>query len=115
VPSTWRDIADKWQWKRRAAVWDAEEQQKRREQYDQDRAEDHEARVMVLKVLRSKLMQRLQNLKPDEIGPALLVNAMKMVTQELRAEYDDLPVQRIDVENMTDEELRAIARGAGRR
>lgn len=115
VPSSWREQADLWQWRHRAAVWDAAEQQRRREQYDQERAEDHEARVMALKALRGKLMQRLQALDAQEISPALLVNSLRMVVQELRAEYNDLPVQRIDFESLSDDELRAIIAGAGRR
>jgi hypothetical protein len=115
VPSTWREQAELWQWRHRAAVWDAAEQQTRREQYDRERAEDHEARVMMLKALRGKLMQRLQSLGVDEIRADQLIRGIQMVAQELRAEYNDLPVQRIDLESLSDDELRAIAASPGRR
>src|SRR6185295_9483449 len=90
VPSSWREQAERWQWRHRAAVWDAAEQQQRREQYDAERAEDHEARVMMLKALRGKLMQRLQSLDASAIKAEVLIQGIKMVAQELRAEYNDL-------------------------
>lgn len=112
IPGAWVDATRRWDWRNRASTWDAYEQQRRRELYDQEREEDHQARVMLLKVLRGKLVARLNALQPHEIKPELLVRGIQVVSQELRAEYDDLPVQRLDLDSMTDDELRAIATGA---
>lgn len=111
IPGAWVEACREWDWKNRASTWDAYEQQRRREQYDKEREEDHGARVLLLKALRSKLVERLKVLSPNEIRPELLVRAIQITSQELRAEYDDLPVQRLDLEAMTDDELRAIAAG----
>lgn len=112
IPGAWNEACRLYDWKNRASTWDAYEQQRRREQYDADRQEDHEARVMMLKAMRGKLMQRFQTLEVKEITPELLMRGMQMVARELRAEYDDLPTQRLDLEAMTDDELRVIAAGS---
>lgn len=111
IPGAWVYACRVWDWKNRASTWDAYEGQRRRELYDKEREEDHEARVMLLKAMRAKLVQRLNTLVPEEIKPELLVRGIQIVAQELRAEYDDLPVQRLDLDAMTDDELRAIVAG----
>lgn len=115
VPGAWKDSARIWQWRDRAAAWDAAEQQKRRDEYDAERTADHEHRVTLLKVTRSKLFEALSGLDTSRINPGDLIRGVAMVVQELRAEYDDLPTQPIDFASLSDEELHAIAAGARRR
>lgn len=115
IPGAWKDAAEAWQWRVRAAAWDAAEQQKRREQYDAERASDHEARVTLLKLARSKLFHAVNSLDPSRMKPVDVLRGIQIVVEQLRAEYDDLPTQPIDVSAMSDEELHAVATGARRR
>lgn len=115
VPETWRDAAAAWDWHARCAAWDAAAQQRRREQYDADREADHEARVTLLKLARNKLFQAIGRLDASSMKAGDVLQGIRIVVQELRAEYDDLPTQPIDVTSLSDEELYAIATGARRR
>lgn len=115
IPGAWKTEAQRWFWRDRAAAWDAAEQQRRREQYDAEREEDHAARVTLLKLARSKLFQAVNVLDAKTMKPADVLQGIRIVVQELRAEYDDLPTQPIDVASLSDEELSAIATGARRR
>ncbi|HNP70954.1 MAG TPA: hypothetical protein PKK15_07600 [Kouleothrix sp.] len=110
IPGAWKDAAEAWQWRTRAAAWDAAEQQKRRDAYDAEREEDHEARVTLLKLAHAKLFHAVNALDPKQMRASDVIDGIQMVVRELRAEYDDLPTQPIDFASLSDEELRAIAR-----
>lgn len=111
IPGAWKKNAEKWRWRTRAKAWDLGEQMRRRKEYEAASREDQEARIYLLKLTRSKLLKRLQELEPSAIRPEVLLNGIRMITQELRAEYVELPALDVDLSTLSDDEVRAIATG----
>jgi hypothetical protein len=109
IPGAWKEAASLWRWRDRAKAWDLAEQQRRRDEHEKDREEDRASRIYLLKITRNKLVQALQEMAPERIRPETLLSGIRMVTQELRTEYADLPPMPLDYEKLSDDELRAIA------
>jgi hypothetical protein len=113
---SWDRNAKKWRWKERAEAWDAVERQKRLDDEEAERREAWEKRKEFLHQAKDKLFVVLQrvNIEDPKIGD--LVSLARMVLQEERAEYDDLPTQRVqdvhvDLSLLTNEQLERIANG----
>lgn len=118
VPGAWKEASDTWQWEERAAAWDRHEAARRQAEYDEERRRDKDQRITLLKATRNKLAQRLANLEAADIPAAALISGVRLVVEQLRAEYDDEPTQRqsgavlnIDVASLTDEQLDRILAG----
>lgn len=96
IPGSWRGAAAKWNWKKRAEAWDASEIERRQEEDKQDRIEERKCRRDLLRDYRGKIAQAIQALAPDDARWGDVARAVETLTQESRAEYDDLPAQRLE-------------------
>ncbi|MBN2005801.1 MAG: hypothetical protein JXA21_20760 [Anaerolineae bacterium] len=136
VPSTskrphnrWYEVAQEWDWKGRAEAWDeeqiaqqravtAQEALERRQRESAEREKARQNRRSLLNGFLGKLSESLINF-PDGSKLDELTKATQMVVQELRAEYNDLPVQRIgfmneeDLDVAIEQEFERLLRGSG--
>lgn len=102
IPGRWNKAIARWEWRARAQAHDQAEREKERVEYEAERKKQREQRRTVLKdyfAIVAKAVQKLQEKSQKKDGavsykPHELTQAMRMVVQELRAEYDDLPQQR---------------------
>lgn len=110
IPASWRDAADKWQWRARAEAWDAAEQERRRAAEEQAYREALDAhRDNALKLSRvalnnavrllQKTDQRLAAMNADEIPvkalPAYLRAAAAVAEAALNGEAQALSVDQL--------------------
>jgi hypothetical protein len=100
-PAAWTVAAQRWRWRERAEAWDAHEQEERRRQDAADRARARAERVALLRAFQAKVARGLLLLDPESADPRgrlgwrTAVEALRMLVQELRAEYDDEPTRRV--------------------
>lgn len=100
VPGSWDSTALRFNWTTRAAAWDQHEAERRRIEYEQEREEDRKARIALRLKFRTKLEAIIDGLDPNMISQRANVKdlalAVRMLGDEGRADYDDLPTQKID-------------------
>jgi len=125
----WYDLAREWEWQERAEAWDEEQiaqeraatlaaiqERRQREAAERDKARQN--RRSLLNGFLGKLSESLLNY-PEGTKLDELTKATQMVVQELRAEYNDLPVQRIgfmneeDLDAAIEQEFGRLLRGSG--
>lgn len=125
----WYDLAREWEWQERAEAWDEEQiaqqraatlaaiqERRQREAAERDKARQN--RRSLLNGFLGKLSESLLNY-PEGTKLDELTKATQMVVQELRAEYNDLPVQRIgfmneeDLDAAIEQEFERLLRGSG--
>lgn len=94
---SWRDACKKWEWRKRAEAWDKHERLRLEAEYNAEREEWRDKRRKLLQGFFGKLVQALGKLKVDDASFAQLTQAVKVIVQELRSEFDDLPTERHEV------------------
>lgn len=118
LPGAWARMTAAWQWPRRAEAHDAMLARRALIEYEAERIQERLNRRQTMKALRGKLLTRLNGIPLEEIDIHGVVNGLKVVTQELRKEYDDEPKTRTETslvderppnpfEGMSDDELEA--------
>ena len=95
--ATWTANSAKWEWKKRAEAWDAYERELRLAQEEQERQQAREERKALIQKAKGKLETAIKALDPGKPSFSDVVSLARMVFQEERAEYDDLPKQRHEV------------------
>lgn len=125
----WYEVAREWDWQLRAEAWDeeqialqraaaAQEVQERRQREAEERERARKNRRELLNGFLGKLAEALKDF-PEGANLGELTKATQMVVQELRAEYNDLPVQRIgfmnedDLDAAIEQEFNRLLQGAG--
>ena len=101
-PRWWGTWSSDFNWVVRSAAYDDHIEAADRAQFERERIQAREDRRKLIRVAKSKLAKMLNKLepkmKPDETPeiPKVndVVNLMRLVIQEERAEYDDEPTQR---------------------
>lgn len=91
----------RWNWQERVREFDANTQEAINKQWLADRAADKRTRITYLTAFRGKVGEAMASLDPTRASMAEVSSALKMVVCELRAEYDDEPVQRNEVKYAT--------------
>jgi hypothetical protein len=94
-PHGWSDAFHKWEWQRRAEEWDAAEQKKVREAFDEERRKDKEIRLQMLHAFRSRLAEALLLLDPRSANWRDVIGGLQTVNSELRIEYGEDPSQNM--------------------
>lgn len=84
----------KYNWQERVKEFDANTQDAINKRWLADRAADKKTRITYLTAFRGKIGEAMSALDPTRASMAEVSSALKMVVSELRAEYDDEPVQR---------------------
>jgi len=84
-------------WQSRIEAWEEAERERERQEYEAERLEWRGRRRQMLQGFFSQLAKALQKFDPEGATLGQLTQAVRTVTQELRAEYDDLPTERHDV------------------
>lgn len=124
----WYDVAREWDWQTRAEAWDemqiaeqramaVAEAQERRQREAAERERARQNRRSLLNGFLGKLSESLLNF-PEGAKLDELTKATQMVVQELRAEYNDLPVQKIgfmneeDLDAAIEQEFERLLRGS---
>ena len=115
-----RRWAERWNWNARALAWDQElERLKRREQVEAER-EMNERHAKESMMLQNKAIERLRQLRPEELRPrdllAFLVEALKLERLTRGQPTDRIAEEHhfVDLKELSDEELvRIIASGQG--
>jgi len=97
VPGAWSRAFERWCWRERAEAWDKAERERTEAEYEAERLEWRERRRQMLQGFFSQLAKALQKFEPEGASLGQLTQAVRTVTQELRAEYDDLPTEKRDV------------------
>lgn len=95
VPHKWIDVYDLWKWKSRAEAWDEAELSKDRIAEEKSRKEAREQRRDMLNAFYDKTLEAIALLEPEEASWKSITAAFRVLIQEIRAEYDELPTQRI--------------------
>lgn len=94
VSPHWTKSAREWNWYQRAAAWDLQVLTDKRRQFSDEAEADKQTRIQIIKAARNKLVQALNTLDPTTAKFSEVFNALKIVMDELRNEYDDQPTQR---------------------
>lgn len=125
----WYEVAREWSWQKRAEEWDEEqfaiqrafaerESRERRQREAEEREKARQSRRTLLNGFLGKLSVAMVEF-PEGSKLNELTNATQMVVQELRAEYNDLPVQKFgfmneeDLDSAIEQEFKRLLRGAG--
>jgi len=98
IPGSWRDASKKWNWHKRAEVWDEAQREREQEEYEEERLEWRKRRRRLLQGFFAKLAQALDHFEPERVTLGQLTQAVKTVMEELRAEFDDLPTEKKDID-----------------
>ena len=120
-----RRLLERWSsqyhWVARAAAYDDVRRENERQQYEAERLKARKERQQLIRGAKSALALALPNVtrklrESDGITVNEFVNLAKMVLQEERAEYNDLPTSRnehttYDLSKATEEQLERIANG----
>ena len=96
-PGAWDKAATKWRWKERAEKWDEHLRQQDREAYEQERLDNRQRRRDILIAYQGVLVKAMAKLDPEDARWNEITAGIKMVAQELRAEYDDEPTRRSEI------------------
>lgn len=89
-------LSSVWKWAERAGAYDEYLSAKERADYEQERRQQRKARQQVLRAYFGILASKLPQLRSDQktIDWDDATNALRMLVNELRKEYDDTPEQR---------------------
>lgn len=96
TPRAWTREAALWEWSRRAQAHDAAIQTQASADYEAERLDERLRRINTLKGLRGKALTALNALTITAMDSYAIIAALKLVTQELRKEYNDEPAQRVE-------------------
>jgi len=101
APRQWYLRAREWRWQERADAWDQAERERARREVQQEREEWRKRRRYLLHGMLAKIAQAVESFDPKAATPRDVVQAVQMVVEQLRAEYDDQPVQRVEVADLS--------------
>lgn len=99
--NTLKKWSTRYNWQERVREFDANTQDAINKRWLADRAADKKTRITYLTAFRGKIREAMAALDPTRASMAEVTSALKMVVSELRAEYDDEPVQRSEVKDAT--------------
>ncbi len=88
---TWSNHHD---WKNRAGAWDRHLDDIERAVTEQERVEWRKDRRSLLRTFLTTVTQAIENFDPTDVRMNQLTSAVEMITQEMRAEMDDLPTEK---------------------
>lgn len=83
-------------WPERCAAWDNHVDGLEKHAFINQRIKNKQQRIMSLAGLHGKAVQALAKADMGEITISELVNALRVSVQELRKEFDDEPISRIE-------------------
>lgn len=104
--STWRLISQEWRWQERAAAWDVHVA-------EEDAAKQAEQRRQLARAVFAKLARRIEDLDAARVTWKTYVDAMSIVFDELRTEYDQQPAAKLDVTLTFRQTIEQIAKARG--
>lgn len=121
LPRGWRDAILRFRWRDRAISYDEHQIIQQRVEFEKERLDERRRRIQLLKRYRNKLSAAIKTLDIHDINWRDAVAGLRIVTEQLRIEYGDMPAQRIEhtgsdggpiehnhvITNMSDEELDA--------
>lgn len=99
----WRDWSSNFSWVRRAAAYDSHLDDLSRAKYEKEKLQARAERHQLIRLAKSKLPSALEALTgkdpvtgkvTNKLKPNEIINLMRLVLQEERAEFDDEPTQR---------------------
>ena len=96
APRNWYKRAKEWRWQERAEAHDQAERERSRRELEQERAEWRRRRRYLLHGMLAKVAQAVDAFDPEAATPRDVVQAVAMVVDQLRSEYDEQPVQRVE-------------------
>ncbi len=94
TPGAWTKASTEWNWRQRAEAYDATLTKKIEAVHEDEVAEWIKHKRAALRLMYGKLVQRLQQLTPDEIGGDNLPYALMAVTKELDRTYGVEPAKK---------------------
>lgn len=100
VPKSWDEAAKIGDWQSRAEAWDKAEIQRRQEEYEAERLRQRERRQRVLDDAFDLVEKHLAKINfGDDITPSQFASLLNALYSNSRAEWDDEPAQRIEMES----------------
>ena len=108
VSEAWQRNAKRWDWKARAEAWDEAERVKRLKEEEAEGTKWRKRRRELLAAFYARTAQALQGLETSLVfdkdgalvarGPTMsqVTNAVRTAADQLRAEYDDEPTQKVE-------------------
>ena len=91
APTQWFTWSVQYEWVRRADAWDAHVSAERHRQFLEEATEDRKQRLVILKAARAKLRAAIVLLDPETAKWGEVFAAIRIINEQLRAEYDDVP------------------------
>jgi len=98
ISQAWWRASKDWKWKDRAEVWDAEQREQRLKEEEELRLEMRKRRRTLLGGFIAKYANLLQQFELRD-NPSLseMTKGLDTAIEQMRKEYDDLPMQRVNV------------------
>lgn len=93
----WYAIATRYDWINRAICYDDFVSDYQFNAYARERSISKRARISMLNELKDLLVAHLPKLSEADLSAKTLIEGVRIVAQELRAEYDDMPRSRSEV------------------
>lgn len=87
LPDSWTNRMREWRWGERANAWDREQTKIRLEMWEQEKEQDRNDRILLLKAARSAVSKALPKLDLTNSSPSTVIYALGMLVNELRKEY----------------------------
>jgi len=112
ISGSWQKASKNWKWKDRAEVWDAEQREQRLKEEEELRLEMRKRRRTLLGGFIAKYANLLQQFELRD-NPSLseMTKGLDTAIEQMRKEYDDLPMQRVNVSgNITFADFAKIAK-----
>jgi hypothetical protein len=88
APTSWREAATTWAWESRTEAWVAYQADERRQLEAEATAKSREQRIALLNATFSKALEALRSVQVANAKLGEVTNAIRMVVQELRREYE---------------------------
>ena len=98
----------RYEWQDRVATYDKIQAEREQKAYEDQRLLWRKRRSEILQGYFAKIAQALQKLDPEQASMSEVTTAMRMVVQELRAEFDDEPTERTEVVSNTELSVKLV-------
>lgn len=88
-----------WSWVQRVEAWEAHQREKEAREYEAARKKAKDDRLTIIRNFKVQVAKGIMRLNPEEIALKYkdLVEAFKVVMEQERIEYDDMPTSRQDI------------------
>lgn len=96
LPQSWREQIEHYHWRERAIAYDEYQIVTARQVFESEKLKERKRRINLLKSYRIKLRQAIKTLNVKDINWREAVAGLKIVTEQLRMEYGDMPTQRVE-------------------